>query len=256
MAAFHVARSQFEIPARLWLIRMDSQVVSRHNFGKSANADAVWSPDSRRIAFTAFDLMGRGPSDVLVWTLGEQSPRILLSDGKTNKPDDWTPDGKFVLCRRNDETAFLMPVEPGGHPIDVGDSNTPKDEMRISPDGRFVAYNTTQGRPEVFVAGFPGMRGTTQASAAGGVQPIWTRAGKELIYAALDGQLMSVEVRGALGFELSAPRPLFRSSMSFSKWLSQYAVSADGQRFYVFEPAGISPDAWHVVTRWEDASRP
>ena len=257
MAAFHTARTDFEIPARLWLMRLDSQVVSRYDFGRSANADPVWSPDSRQIAFTAFDLMGPYPSDVMVWTVGEQSPRLLLSDGKKNKPDDWTPDGKFVLCRRNDETPFLIALEPGAHPIDIGDSATPKDQMRISPDGRFVAYNTIKSGLDVFVARFPGMKDTTQVSAAGGVQPIWTRGGKELIYAGPDSQLMSVEIRGNSAFEVSAPRPLFRASTSFSKWIGQYAVSADGQRFYVLEPSGgVNPDAWHVFTKWQDASIP
>ena len=110
----------FELPSRLWLLRIDSQVTSRYDFGKTANSDPVWSPDSRRIAFAAFDASWKSPTDLMVWTVGEPAARKLFSDGKMNKPDDWSPDGKFVLCRRNDDFAFSLPVQEGAVPAEVG----------------------------------------------------------------------------------------------------------------------------------------
>ncbi len=73
-AAFHTARSMYELPARIWLMRLDSEVISRHEFARSGNADPVWSPDLRQIAFAAFDNLGPPPADVLVWTVGEPLP--------------------------------------------------------------------------------------------------------------------------------------------------------------------------------------
>ena len=127
--------------------------------------------------------------------------------------------------------------------------------MRLSPNGKLVAFNTTAGRPEVFVARFPGMSGRIQVSVSGGVQPIWTRGGRELIYAGPDNRLMSVEIRAGATIEASAPKPLFRSAAVFHFWGSQYGVSADGQRFYVIGPAA-DDRGWHVLTRWQEASRP
>jgi eukaryotic-like serine/threonine-protein kinase len=241
----------FELPSRLWLLRLDSEVMSRYDFGKAANSDPVWSPDSRRLAFAAFDGGWQTPTDLMVWTIGEPSPRLLFADGHTNKPDDWSPDGQFVLCRRNDRIAFSMPVRDGAKPMDVGDTESPKDQMRLSPDGRLVAYNTAAGRAEVLVAQFPGLSGRVQVSSAGGSQPIWTRGGREIIYAAADHQLMSVEIRAGATIEASAPRPLFRPATVFVHWVSQYAVSSDGERIYVLESSGAPGDALHVITKWQ-----
>jgi DNA-binding winged helix-turn-helix (wHTH) protein/Tol biopolymer transport system component len=255
-AAFHTARSMFELSARIWLMRLDSEVVSRPEFARSGNADPVWSPDSRQIAFAAFDVLGPAPADVLVWTVGEPSARVLLADGDANKPDAWSPDGKFVLVRKNNAAAFAMPPEPGSKLVGVGDTKTPKGHMKLSPDGRLVAYNSVfKGWSEVYVARFPGMKDTVQVAAAGGVQPIWTRAGNELIYAAADNQFMAVEIKLGATVEASTPRPLFRPAAVFHPQLTQYAVSRDGQRFYVLEPSDPSRDAWHIVTRWQELVR-
>jgi hypothetical protein len=204
----------------------------------------------------ASSTFGGGPADLMVWNVGEASARVLLADGQSNKPDDWSPDGKFVVFRRNDRTTALMPVQPGSKPLDTGDSDTVKDEVHVSPDGRLAAYNTAGVRPEVFVAQFPGMKGTIQVSANGGTQPIWTRGGGELIYASPDKQLMSVNIRAGATIEATSPRPLFRTAGTFPYWANQYAVSSDGQRIYLLDPVGSTPDAWHVLTRWQEVSRP
>ena len=149
-----------------------------------------------------------------------------------------------------------MPIAPGSKPAAIGDTNTRMGHIRFSPDGRLVAYDTTLlGRSEVLIARFPGMKDTVQVSAAGGMQPMWTRGGKELIYAAPDNQWMAVEIRARATLEASAPRPLFRSAAVFHPWLNQYAVSPDGQRFYVLEPSGSNHDAWHIFTRWQELTQ-
>jgi DNA-binding winged helix-turn-helix (wHTH) protein len=254
--ALHTAQNIFDLPSRLSLLRLDSEVLSRHDFGKFTNSDPVWSPDSKRIAFAAFDGQSAGPTDLMIWTVGEVSARRLFTDGRSNKPDDWSPDGRFVLCRRDDGVAFALPAEEGAKPEEFGDTPAPKDGMKLSPDGKLVAYNSVSGRPEVFVARFPGMSGRIQVSAAGGMQPVWTRGGRELIYAAVDHQLMSVEIQAGTAIEAKAPKPLFRPASVFMYWASQYGISADGQRIYVIEPAGANVDAWHVLTRWQEVTRP
>jgi DNA-binding winged helix-turn-helix (wHTH) protein len=254
--ALQIARSPLDRPARLALLRLDSEVLSNHEFGKFTNGDPVWSPDSKRIAFAAFEGQAGGPTDLMVWTVGEISARRLFTDGRSNKPDAWSPDGRFVLCRRDDGAAFALPAEEGAKPEDVGDTPAPKDGMKLSPDGKLVAFNSSNGRPEVFVARFPGMSGRVQVSAAGGMQPIWTRDGRELIFAAVDNRLMSVEIQAGATIEAAAPKPLFRPANVFMYWASQYGVSSDGQRVYVIEPAAANADGWHVLTRWHESTRP
>jgi DNA-binding winged helix-turn-helix (wHTH) protein/Tol biopolymer transport system component len=254
-AALHASTNPFEPGGRLWVMRLDSEVVSRHDFERQTNADPVWSPDSRQIAFAAYDGVTPGPTDLMVWTVGETAARRLFTDGKSNKPDDWSPDGKNLLFRADDRRARLLPIG-GGAPVDAENEDGLKDQMRFSPDGKLVAYNTANGRPEVVVARMPGMTGRVQVSAAGGMQPMWTKGGRELVYASIDNLLMAVEIHDGASIEASAPRPLFRPPTTFVHWSNQYGVSKDGERFYVLEPARTNADAWHVQTRWQDFIRP
>ncbi len=65
---------------------------------------------------------------------------------------------------------------------------------KFSPQGRFVAYVSDQsGQNQVYVRPFPEGEGQWQVSTKGGVQPRWSRDGKELFY--VEGYtLMAVEV--------------------------------------------------------------
>lgn len=57
------------------------------------------------------------------------------------------------------------------------------DQSRMSPDGRWVAYNSSEsGRPEVYVVPFPPTGDRFQVSPHGGVQPIWRSDSRELFF--------------------------------------------------------------------------
>lgn len=235
---------------RIWLLRLDTEVMSRYDFGHFANADPVWSPDSRRIVFASFEVNGE-KSDLMEWTIGEERPRLLLGDGGENKPDDWSSDGRVLVYRRNDRLAMSIAMDHG-KPVASGDREFLKDQLDLSPDGTHVAYNAiSAGRMEVFVAAFPSFTGTVQVSSEGGVQPLWRRDGKELFYLAPDKNLMSVPIRAGESMEASAPKALFRTSLTGAYWGSEYAVSRDGQKVYVLEPTSLSQDSLHVITQWD-----
>jgi eukaryotic-like serine/threonine-protein kinase len=236
---------------RIWLLRLDTEVISRYDFGNVANADPVWSPDSRRIVFASFEVNGQ-KSDLMEWTIGEERPKLLLGDGQGNKPDDWSSDGRFLLYRRDERLAMSIAMEQGRKPIASGDRDFMKDQLHLSPDGRRVAYDAiSAGRPEVFVAAFPSFTGTVQVSAEGGVQPLWSKDGKELLYLAADKSLMSVQIRVGAPIEASAPRVLFRTSLPGTYGVSEYAVSRDGHKVYILEPVLSPQDTLHVITRWD-----
>ena len=154
---------------RIWLLRLDTAILSRYDFGNVANMDPVWSPDSRHIVFASFEVNGL-KTELLQWTIGEERPKLLLADGRANKPDDWSSDGRLLLYHREHGAAMFIPVEQGAKPVASGDSEFPKDQIHLSPDGTRVAYNAiSAGRSEVFVAAFPSFTGTVQVSAEGGV---------------------------------------------------------------------------------------
>ena len=235
--------------SRIWLLQMDNDVVSQFDFGDESYSNPVWSPDSKRVIF-ASAVIGGMSNRLWHWKVGEGDPTFLFSDGKSNSPEDWSPDGRNLLYHRLDEGAFSLPIANGNKAEDVGGTPQRKDHLRFSPDARHVAYySDLAGRPEVFIAAFPGFTGAKQVSSHGGVQPSWNRNGKELFYSGPGGRIMSVAFDSATALIPAAAKALFKPVPPLAG--GSYAPSADGQRFYVLESMpGPVEDELHVITNW------
>ena len=103
--------------------------------------------------------------------------------------DQWTPDGQFIIFHNRGQAVWAVPVTGDRKPRMLIDTPYVKDEVHVSPDGRWVAYNADEsGRWEVYVAKFPEFTGKRQISSAGGVQPQWRGDGRELFYLGIDGR--------------------------------------------------------------------
>jgi Tol biopolymer transport system component len=91
-----------------------------------------------------------------------------------------------------------MPLTGERRPQLLLQSEFDKDEPHVSPDGRWIAYNSYEtGRWEVYVAAFPGFGDKRQVSRSGGGQALWRKDGRELFYLGLDGKLMAMDVKVA-----------------------------------------------------------
>jgi hypothetical protein len=108
-----------------------------------------------------------------------------------------------------------------------------EDEVHVSPDGCWVAFNAANesGRWEVYVARFPRFTSKRQISRHGGVQPQWSGNGRELFYLALDGSLMGVPVNAGTGPVVSQQSRLFPTTFERTAHTPQYAATTDGARF-------------------------
>ena len=61
----------------------------------------------------------------------------------------------------------------------------------MSPDGRWLAYDSNTSGTQVYVRPFPAVDdGFWQVSTVGGGHPLWAPGGRELFYVAGDGALM------------------------------------------------------------------
>jgi hypothetical protein len=91
-----------------------------------------------------------------------------------------------------------------------------------------------------------------RVSMDGGGQPKWRGDGKELFFASLDGQLMSVTFRVVADRpEVGLPVELFEIGGFSGPDYDDYAPSADGQRFLVKVGVNeVRPVRMHVVTNW------
>jgi serine/threonine protein kinase len=196
----------------------------------------VWSPDGTRLAYS-------GVGGLSVRNANGSGEAELLLPG-ANFPRAWSPDGRFIIYTRRgvktrlDMYALPMLGERKEHLL--LDSAFDEYQVQISPDGRWLAYQTDEtGDYEIYVQSFSadGKLGADKkrVSNAGGRSPVWRRDGSELFFATPDGTLMSTAVKtGETEFQFAAPKPLFKTRMLM--WFGnfhEYDVSPDGQRFLI-----------------------
>jgi Tol biopolymer transport system component len=238
----------------LWLVDIASGASTRFTFGGNQNGP-VWSPDSRRLAFTKEVGLPNESWRIVVKPANSAGDETtLLEPGKDQGPDDWSRDGRFLLYERNDpKTHFDIWVQPlpGGTAVPFLASPFNEGDARFSPDGRWVAYSSDEsGQFEVYVREFTpnGAGGKLLVSKGGGLKPRWRGDGKEVFYHGSDGTVMSVDVSTVRGeFHAATPKPLFKV-VNADRW----DVTSDGTRFLVAVPVEQdSRTPFTVVLNWQ-----
>ena len=122
----------------------------------------------------------------------------------------------------------------------------------FAPDAKWIAYASPEsGRDEIYVRPFPGPGGQWQISTGGGSKPHWSNDGREIVYVNLDGDLMAVAVDTRNGFQIGAPRRLFRVGPKLP-----WAAAGDHSRFLVAVRGRDAVDPpLKVVTGWMPSAR-
>jgi hypothetical protein len=190
---------------------------------------------------------------------GVGTEQVLLEGNSGEYPDSWSADGQFILYELNDpKTSWDLWILPWAdrRPRPVIQMSLRQEAGRFSPDGRWIAYQSTEsGRSEVYVVPFPGAGSKWQISGAGGTAPRWRHDGREVFFLAPDYTLMAASVNGeGPAFEIGAVRSLFKASLFRNPGNFPHDVSADGQRFLVNtapEPTAAVPMT--VVVNWTSA---
>ena len=176
----------------------------------------------------------------------------MFESGEPKYPKYWLKDGKSILfINRNGNTLYQLPLAGERKPVVLTKSEFRRDNFLLSPDERWVAYNSNEsGRWEVYAAAFPAFTEKRQVSSAGGCQPMWRKDGKELFYLTLDGKLMAAEVKSGASLQTGIPRMLFQSPARVNPIYSEYCVTADGKRFLFKDPVGENATPFTVVVNW------
>jgi len=243
----------------IWLIDLARNTPSRFTFDSASENGPVWSPDGSRLVFSS----NRDGVSNLYQKLssGAGNDEALLKSGEPNGPQDWSPDGKFilygVLSPKTNLDLRLLPLFGDQKPTPFIQTEFAEFQGRFSPDGRWVAYASNEsGSYQVYVQSFPSSGGKWQVSTNGGAQPQWRRDSKELFFLSPDRKLMAVEVNGAgPTFVPGVPTALFDAHVSAifpgTGGATYYAVPGDGQRFLVNTLVGDStPVPFTIVMNW------
>jgi eukaryotic-like serine/threonine-protein kinase len=231
----------------LWIYDLVRNVPRRFTSDAPSDRNAVWSPDARRMLYTA----ERGGSPNLFTKPVEGGGTIepVVRDPGPIFTEDWSLDGRWILYTKNTRQTsldvWLQPLEPGAKPRPFAATRFNEVSARFSPDGRWVAFVSDEANetPEVYVAPLDQPDKRRQISIGGGAAPRWRRDGKELLYSSTDGRsILSVAIRSLDTFDVSKPLPV----VSFGPIPAAldrlrgpvYDVTPDGQRFLVSFPHG------------------
>jgi TolB protein len=80
----------------IWILDLGRDVTTRFTFDASTDWDPVWSPDGKRLAFAS--RRDRG-IDEIYWkdSGGAGNEEAVWNSAEGQRPDAWSPDGKFLL---------------------------------------------------------------------------------------------------------------------------------------------------------------
>jgi eukaryotic-like serine/threonine-protein kinase len=259
----------------IWIWEFKREVLTRFTFDAAADVFPVWTPDSRRIVWGS----AREGRQAIYSQAADNTGSIerLSPFGTTpQNPNSISPNGSRLLFTAdgsrlrvtssssantgNIDIFQLSPVTASSSPAPLIHGPFTEAAAEISPDGRWVAYQSDENGPfQIFVRPFPEVEsGHWQVSTNGGTRPVWARNGRELFYES-NGALMAVGVQaGGATFTAGNPvKVLDNPSYFFGNVGRTYDVSPDGQRFLMIKagsPAGQDAGGpmFVVVEHWTE----
>jgi len=234
----------------LWVHDFTRGLRNRLTTTEWAEFRPVWSPEERRIAFSADS---HGPPTLFVIDAnGGDAVEIAPFDGNVHYPTGWTPDGETVLFTRtavgSATQSMTVPVS-GGEPQVLVDTPSFDADAVVSPDGRWLAYVTGQtGRPEVYVRPFPGDGRSDRISVSGGRAPQWSGAGR-LYYRGLEDNIMVVDLTDVdERLEIGAPHEVLRLPNSN---LMNFGLHPDGRILVMMDTDDQNVGRSQVIVGWQ-----
>jgi eukaryotic-like serine/threonine-protein kinase len=244
----------------VWLLDAGRNTSTRLTYEQVRASSPVWSADGNSVIFNS--IRAGEVNLYLKLANGAGDERLLLksSDGYKYATSS-SRDGRFLLYTvENSKTKsdlWVLPLKGDHKPIPFLRTEFNESSGQFSPDGHWIAYTSDEsGSDEIYIREFSSgsaqgpwdAAGKWLISKGGGTDPRWRGDGKELLYAASDGKLMSVEISAQRVFEAGAPRPLFQLPSGFIGG----DVAADGRRFLIGVPMAQSASVpFTVMLNWQ-----
>ena len=240
----HLAYSIADGPVyRLYLLDLETGRRQRMGNETSNEGGPLWTPDGLNILVTMYG------STAIGWRKpGSTDAAQPLVPGRT-VPWSFSPDGRrlayYAMDEKNHFDLWTVPIESGPDGVTAGKPElflqTPAVETypAISPDGKWMAYNSNQsGDFEVYVRPFPGNGDAVKVSTAGGRMAIWSRTANEIFYATNDHRVMVAPYSIRNGrFVTGTPRLFSSRQLSSVGVLANYDLAADGKTVVALVPA-------------------
>jgi Tol biopolymer transport system component len=246
-------------PDDIWTHDLQRNIRLRLTTDQSLDHLPAWSPDGSQVMFDSH----RNSKGSAIY----QVPANGAVDGRPFfQPEanlwigvnDWSRDGRFLVLQQSAAGGAprwsLWGLPLFGERIQFVYKTSAGDNLggRLSPNGRWLAYTTTEsGTSQVVVQPFPDPSGGKwQVSGTGGSNPIWRRDGRELFYVNSTRDLVSVEVKAESAFAIGKSTTLFRTTIALGTPGFPYDATADGTRFVFAIPSGNTTPPITTILNW------
>jgi Tol biopolymer transport system component len=210
----------------------------------------IFTPDGKNVTFQS---MRRGPFEIFTVAADGSGEAQLLFELPTGEawPTDWSPDGSLLLFARwpaETDNDILGYAPADGSVAPVIATRFSDTSARISPDGRWVAYQTeVDDVVEVFLTTLEPGGPRVRVSVGGGGGPRWSPDGKSLYFWIME-DLHRVDLSFAPEVIVSAPT-LVIPKRQHGGFVEDYDIHPDGQRFVAVVNPPVD-DAIKLVFNW------
>jgi Tol biopolymer transport system component len=165
---------------------------------RGAEVTPIFSADGRTIFFAA-DRGGSVPS-VFRKDLVSGTEQALLPSGVQQLVMDIIPRDNAILFIQRSKMGtfdiFRLPLTAGASPAPILESRLDKYEVRVSPDGRAMAFSASDGvRNDLYVTPLPITTAPILAASGTWGPPRWDRSGRRLYYVAAENRVMALDVQ-------------------------------------------------------------
>jgi Tol biopolymer transport system component len=163
----------------LWVGDIERGILQRLT-SEGGSVNPVWSTDGQRVYFA----MTRAGARIYQVPIDGSGPPSLVSSVASLVPESAARDGVLFACRLGaGGVADILTVAPDGTTRDWLATAANESGPRVSPDNRYVVYQSTRaGRPEVYVRAVSGEGPEQQVSVAGGANPGWSSDSRAILY--------------------------------------------------------------------------
>ena len=250
-----VTRTDLE-SGQIWVKELATGAFSRLSFDVLTADRPVWSTDGTKVAFIA----GRNGRRTAWIRRADGSDNLRAASPGNTRLDEIgiDPRGKYTLARTEGTgtgSRHLLFAENGVDTVPRVLIKSPFDHyaMMLSPDGRWLAYNSDEsGQPEVYVRPFPAVDSARFAiSVGGGVEPVWRRDGKELFFRNARGGMYATPVTTGARFANGTPKLLFTApGYAMATNFRNYDVHPDGTKFLMVVSGGADATHLELVLNW------
>ncbi len=236
----------------LWIRDLERDTTSRFTFDDGDHFSPIWSADDKWIIYVSDR---DGPFRAYrKLSSGAGTEEVILESKEPLIAWDWSLDGKQIAFEiRQPETDQDIAIYSFDEDrLEVLIQSPLSDfEPRFSPDGKWLAYSSTEsGGFQVYLVSLDGTGGKFQISTESGLHPEWAPTGDRLYYFSPNAEVMAVDLRFGDTVEIGLPKKLFPIRYPVNTEYP-FRIRPDGESFVINQIGEeISSDHMVLVQNW------